>query len=161
MTNRTYKFFQGTPLYPFGYGLSYTNFSYDNLRIPDTIEAGETFEVSVAVTNTGQKSGMEVVQLYIKDLEASDRVPIRSLNGFEKVSLEPGETKTVTFQIDPLKLANVTADGKYVVEPGDFEISVGGEQPGYSGALDTGTTTTVSGKVTVSGNDFEVNEVTL
>ena len=114
------------PLYPFGYGLSYTNFRYAQPRISkNTITPGETLEVQVEVTNTGQMDGEEVVQLYIQDLVGSITRPVKELKGFEKIALKKGETKTVTFSItaDDLKFYN--NDLEYVYEPGDFKVYVG------------------------------------
>ena len=156
MDNRTYKYFTGEPLYPFGYGMSYTTFEYEDLQMPESINSDQTMTVSVKLTNSGPMDGEEVVQLYVKDLEASDQVPIRVLGGYQKVSLAAGETKTVNFEITPEQLANVTQEGKYVVEPGDFEISIGGEQPGFSGMQDVKTTGTISGTLTVTGENYLV-----
>ncbi|ANX00304.1 glycosyl hydrolase [Thermoclostridium stercorarium subsp. leptospartum DSM 9219] len=130
MENRTYRFMKNEALYPFGFGLSYTTFDYSDLKLSkDTIRAGEGFNVSVKVTNTGKMAGEEVVQVYIKDLEASWRVPNWQLSGMKRVRLESGETAEITFEIRPEQLAVVTDEGKSVIEPGEFEIYVGGSQP--------------------------------
>ncbi|MBM3499421.1 MAG: glycoside hydrolase family 3 protein [Armatimonadetes bacterium] len=130
MADRTYRFFRGTPLFPFGYGLSYTRFEYRNLRItPTTATAEGQVEVSVEVTNVGERAGDEVVQLYVTDAEASVPVPIRQLQGFRRVRLEPGATKTVAFRLQPSQLVCYADDGTSMVEPGRFLISVGGGQP--------------------------------
>jgi beta-glucosidase len=99
MENRTYRYFKGTPLYPFGYGLSYTTFSYSDLTLPEKIVAGDDARVSVRVTNTGQMAGDEVVQLYITDEKASTPRPVRQLEGFNRIHLNPGESRTVEFII--------------------------------------------------------------
>ncbi len=123
---RDYVLADNEPLFPFGYGLSYTKFEYKNLKIsPLEIPANGTAEVSVDITNTGKKAGDEIVQLYIHDKISSVTRPIKELKDFVRISLEPGETKTVTFQIAPDKLEFYNVDMKRIVEPGDFEIMVG------------------------------------
>ena len=130
MQGRTYRYFPGEPLFPFGYGLSYTTFAYSNLRLSaKTIGSGDTLTVSVDVQNVGERAGDEVVQLYVSDVVASVPVPIRQLQGFERIQLLPGETKTVTFALSPRQLSLIDSDGRRVVEPGEFRISVGGCQP--------------------------------
>ena len=117
----------GEPLYPFGFGLSYTKFDYKNLKINKTAFAkGENVQVSVAVTNSGNYDGKEVVQLYIHDEFASIVRPIKELKGFELVNLKKGETKTVTFTLTEKELGFYDNDGNYLVEPGTFKIMVGG-----------------------------------
>jgi beta-glucosidase len=128
MKGRTYRYFGGEPLYPFGYGLSYTSFRYSGLRVR-VAKDGQSAKVAVTVRNTGERAGDEVVQLYLTDLEASAPVPIRSLRGFRRVNLKPGERKTVEFVLGAADLACVLEDGRAVVEPGEFEVSVGGGQP--------------------------------
>ena len=114
--------------WPFGYGLSYTEFAYANLRLesPSEFVAGDELKVSVDVTNTGARAGKEAVLLYSSDLVASLIPDVKRLRGFEKVALEPGETKTVSFTIPASELAFVGADGKWRLEEGDFRISCGG-----------------------------------
>jgi beta-glucosidase len=129
MEGRTYRFFKGEPLYAFGHGLSYTTFEYSNLQVPETISVDEKMEISVDVKNTGLADGDEVIQLYVKDLEASVRVPVQSLQGFERVHLESGETKTLKFTLEPEQLALLNNDMQWIIEEGDFQISVGGRQP--------------------------------
>ncbi len=134
MVNRTYRYFSGEPLYPFGYGLSYTRFRYSGLSItPDRPAAGESVRVSAQVENTGDRAGDEVVQLYISDLKSSASVPIRSLQGLERIHLAPGEKRTVEFALKPEQMALYKANGDCIVEPGEFEVSVGGGQPGARG----------------------------
>src|SRR5215203_3228866 len=99
MEGRTYRYFRGDPLYPFGYGLSYTKFSYGNLKLKNKIKAGENLTVSVEVENTGTLAGDEVVQLYLTDTLASVPVPVRNLAGVERVFLKPGEKRTVSFAL--------------------------------------------------------------
>jgi beta-glucosidase len=130
MEGKTYRYFRKEPLYPFGFGLSYTRFAYDGLQVPQSVAAGEEIEVSVEVENKGKTAGEEVVELYVSDLEASVPVPIRSLQGFERVFLEPGEQKAVCFRLTPRQMSLIDEQGRRVVEPGVFEIAVGGGQPG-------------------------------
>ncbi|HNT76207.1 MAG TPA: glycoside hydrolase family 3 C-terminal domain-containing protein [Anaerolineae bacterium] len=127
----TYRFFDGQPLYPFGYGLSYTTFAYRDLCLSaDEIAAGESMTARVTVQNTGVVAGDEVVQLYVRDVRASVPTPIRHLEGFARVHLEPGAAQTVTFTLNPRQMSIVDDAGQYVVEPGRFEVWVGGGQPG-------------------------------
>jgi len=124
--NRSYEFGTREPLYPFGYGLSYTTFKFDNLRVePTQIQAGGTAKVSVDVTNTGSRAGDEVPQMYVHQKVASVTRPVKLLKGFERITLGPGEKKTVAFTITPDSLSLLNADMHKVVEPGDFEIMVG------------------------------------
>ena len=130
MANRTYRYFRGEPLYPFGHGLSYTTFAYDNLRLSKAaISADEPLTIQADVTNTGQRAGDEVVQLYLSYPNTSPRNPIRQLRGFQRVSLTPGEVKTVSFALAPQDLALVNDAGQRVVEAGEYRVSVGGRQP--------------------------------
>ena len=125
-SRRGYLFETTTPLYPFGYGLSYTTFSVSAPRLArPTIRNGDNVSVSVDVTNTGRRWGDEVVQLYVRDDEASVTRPVIELKRFRRVSLEPGETETVSFQLTPNDLALWNMDMKRVVEPGTFTISAG------------------------------------
>jgi beta-glucosidase len=156
MQGRTYRYFKGEPLYPFGFGLSYTQFGYSNLKLKKSIKAGENQTVSIDVQNTGALPGDEMVQLYITDSAASVPVPIRSLAGTSRVFLRPGEKRTLGFTLNPRQMTVVTDDGKYIVEPGDFAVSVGGKQPGFTGTADAKTTSTVGGKFTVTGKVFGV-----
>ena len=142
MQGRTYRYFKGEPLYPFGYGLSYTTFRYRNLRFEkNSVPAGEAIKVSVDVTNAGEREGEEVVQLYLTDSQASAPVPIRTLVGFDRLSLKPREKRNVTFTITPRQMSLIDNNGKRVIEPGDFSISIGGGQQGLNGRF------AVSGRV--------------
>jgi len=115
-----------TPLYPFGYGLSYTAFKFSNLRLEkSTIRPLDATRVFVDVGNTGTRTGQEVVQMYIRDRVSSVTRPVKELKGFTKITLQPGETKTVTLPLFPEHLAFTTVAMEYAVEPGDFEIMVG------------------------------------
>ncbi|MBR9919536.1 MAG: beta-glucosidase [Bacteroidetes bacterium] len=116
----------GKPLYPFGYGLSYTHFEYDQIKLErDSIGPGETTRVSCTVTNTGDFDGDEVVQLYIKDELASLARPVRELKGFQRLHLKKGETKTVSFELYPELLQMLNQELEPIVEPGDFRIMLG------------------------------------
>lgn len=129
---KEYLFTDSTPLYPFGYGLSYTTFSYNNLRvIPEKILSGQNAEVSVEITNTGDCMGDEVVQLYIHDKISSVTRPVKELKGFRRVTLKPGETQQVTFTITPDQLSFTNKDYHTVVEPGEFEVMVGTSSVDY------------------------------
>jgi beta-glucosidase len=123
---RGYLFDDISPLYAFGYGLSYTDFAFGQPRLgKQTIRRSERTRVSVNVTNTGSRKGDEVVQMYIRDLISSVTRPIKELKGFRRITLEPGETRSVTMEITPELLAFYDLEMNYVVEPGDFEIMVG------------------------------------
>jgi beta-glucosidase len=123
---RGYLFDDVTPLYPFGYGLSYTTFALTNLRLKNKrIKRDGSTKVFIDVTNTGKREGSEVVQMYIRDLVSSATRPVKELKGFRKVFLKPGEKTTVELEITPESLAFYNIDMTYVVEPGDFEIMVG------------------------------------
>jgi beta-glucosidase len=130
---RTYRYFTGEPLYAFGHGLSYTQFAYRDLQItPSQPYIGESVRVSVTVENTGQRAGDEVVQLYVRDVEATVVVPVRQLAGFARIHLQPGAAQTVDFTLNPDQFSLVTASGQRRIEPGRFEIAVGGGQPGFA-----------------------------
>jgi beta-glucosidase len=123
---REYVLAQSTPLYPFGFGLSYTKFDYQNLRIePKEIAADGKARVSVDITNTGKVQGDEIVQLYIRDVISLPTRPVKELRDFARITLKPGESKTVTFTITPDKLEAYDLQMKRTVQPGDFEIMVG------------------------------------
>ena len=123
---KNYIDMKGTPLYEFGFGLSYTTFEYSNLNIsPSDIGPGGEIEVSLNIKNTGTLKGDEVVQLYLNDMLSSVTTPVKELKGFSRVSLEPGETKPVNFRLLPEDLALLNADMRYEVEPGTFQVMVG------------------------------------
>jgi beta-glucosidase len=153
MTGKTYRFFNREPLYPFGYGLSYTTFSYSNLNVPATAVAGEKIKVRVTVTNSGKVAGDEVVQLYLTDEKASTTRPIRQLEGFQRISLKPGESKDVEFELDPRQFSIINNKDKRVIEPGYFTISVGGKQPGFKGYLDPQFTQALTGRFRLTGKE--------
>jgi len=115
-----------TPLYPFGYGLSYTKFNYSDVTVSNANPKGnQTIQASVTVTNTGNYDGAEVVQLYIRDMVGSITRPVKELKGFQKVMLKKGESKKVTFDITPENLKFYNGDLKYDWEPGEFDIMIG------------------------------------
>ncbi len=152
MKGRTYRYFEDDPLYAFGYGLSYTKFKYTDLKVTEKVKAGDNVDVSVTVKNTGSVAGDEVVQLYIRDKKASVPVPIRTLQCFKRIHLEPGEETDVMFTLTPKNMSLVTEEGRRLVEPGSFEIAVGGAQPG----TDPVTTAVVSQDLVVEGEYFSV-----
>lgn len=126
MANRTYRYFEGKPLYPFGYGLSYTQFKFDDLKFSSNkIKADENLVVNVTVKNTGKRAGDEVVQVYISDVQASVPVAIKALKGFKRIHLKPGEEQTVSFTLEPEAFSLIDRNFKRVIEPGEFEIMVG------------------------------------
>jgi beta-glucosidase len=129
MENRTYRYFKGDPLYSFGYGLSYTSFHYDQLKLPLVSQAGKKVPVSVRVTNTGKIDGEEVVQLYISNENKMTRAPIRALKGFKRIFLKAGESKIVQFGLSPQDLSVVDDKGSLKQVKGKVLISVGGGQP--------------------------------
>ena len=115
-----------TPLYPFGYGLSYTKYEYSNLRIePAQIHPGGEARVTVDVKNVGERAGVEIVQLYTHETYTPVATPVKQLHGFEHVALKPGETKTVSMTLKPEQLQLLDIDQQWRVVPGDFEIMVG------------------------------------
>jgi len=129
-----------TPLYPFGFGLSYTTFAYSPVSIDKVnFKFGETLNVSVTVTNSGDRSGVEVVQLYIRDLVGSVTRPVKELKAFKRISLEPGATEKVNFDLTSDDLRFYTADMTFTAEPGEFVIYIGG-----SSDLDAGVTVTLT-----------------
>jgi len=154
MKGRTYRYFTGEPLYPFGYGLSYTTFAYSNLVLPESAKAGEPVKVKVTVTNTGRMAGDEVVQLYLTDEKASTPRPIRQLEGFKRITLQPGESKEVEFTLEPRQFSIINKKNKRVIEPGYFLISVGGKQPGFKGYLDPQFTQVLTGRIRLTGKEI-------
>ena len=114
------------PVYPFGYGLSYTSFNYSDVKLSSSsLKGNQTLIASVSVTNSGNREGKEVVQLYIRDLVGSITRPVKELKGFQKIDLKAGETKTVSFSITPNDLKFFNSEIKYDWEAGDFEIMIG------------------------------------
>jgi beta-glucosidase len=138
MAGHTYRYSSAEPLYPFGYGLSYTRFAYSGLAIEpailprpaDATSQTPVVQVHIEVTNVGDRAGDEVVQLYVSDVVASAPAPLRELAGFRRIHLEPGERREVTFTLTPRQLALMDRAGQWTVEPGEFAFWVGGGQPG-------------------------------
>ena len=134
MEGRTYRYMTQEPLYPFGFGLSYTQFAYSGLALAkETVKAGETLPIRFTLTNTGLVEAEEVAQVYLSDLEASVPVPIHSLIGFHRVRLAPGESKTIEFTISPEMMMLFDDEGAQKLEPGQFRLTVGGCSPGARG----------------------------
>ncbi|UWZ86098.1 glycoside hydrolase family 3 C-terminal domain-containing protein [Occallatibacter riparius] len=129
MSNRTYRYFHGKPLYPFGYGLSYTTFAYKDLTIPADLKAGEPLSADVTVTNTGKLAGDEVAQLYLT-FPSVPGAPIRALRAFKRVHLEAGESQKVHFDLKPRDLGMVSEAGDPLVSAGEYTVTIGGGQPG-------------------------------
>lgn len=133
MEGRTYRYFKGKALYPFGYGLSYTSFNYHSLICPPTKIKGEALDLKVTVTNTGKIAGDEVVQLYVAASTDKNVVaPIQSLQGFQRIFLLPGQSKVISFSLTPEQLSLIDKNGKSFQPTGAFQISVGGGQPSDS-----------------------------
>jgi beta-glucosidase len=129
MQGRTYRYFTGKPEYPFGHGLSYTRFAYSDLNVGSAdVRAGSTQKIAVSVRNTGAVSGAEVVQLYVS-VAGARGAPLRSLKGYERVELAPGQTKTVRFDLSPRDLALAGDNGRMQIAPADYRLWVGGGQP--------------------------------
>src|SRR5882724_9321927 len=137
MKGHTYRFFNGKPLYPFGYGLSYTSFRYDKLTWAVIGKAGDSVKIMVDVTNTGKMAGDEVAQVYCSRREAPVPIPIRSLVAFKRIHLFPGETKTLMFSIPPNAFSIIDDKMQKVILPGAFTFSVGGAQPETGMATDS------------------------
>jgi len=134
MTGRTYRYMTAEPLYPFGFGLSYTCFEYSNLKLDKTnLALGDSLTLNLTVRNSGGSDSAEVVQYYLSDLHASTIVPLHHLIGFERVHLKAGESKTLTFTITPDMMSFYNDDGKLTLEPGEFRVEVGSCSPGKRG----------------------------
>ena len=138
MKGRTYRYFEGTPLYPFGYGLSYTSFAFSDLTIDSKdVRAGDPFTAAVTVKNTGESAGDEVAELYLSFPKVAG-APLRALRGFRRVHLEPGASQRVQFLLNPRDMSMVTEAGEPVVAEGDYTVSVGGGQPNTGAPVVTG-----------------------
>ena len=129
MTNRTYRYFKGKPLYPFGYGLSYTSFQYSDLSVPtQAVAAGQPVSADVTVTNSGKVAGDEAVELYLK-FPSVKGAPQIALRGFQRIHLDPGASQKVHFDLKDRDLVMVTESGNPIIAQGDYSISIGGGQP--------------------------------
>jgi beta-glucosidase len=130
MKGRTYRYMTEEPLYPFGYGLSYASFEYNNLKLSTSnVKAGDSLKVTVDLRNTGDRAGDEVVQLYLSALTTAITVPRSHLQGFMRIHLKPSEKKTVSFELKPRQMAIINEEGKCILETGSFQIAVGSRQP--------------------------------
>jgi beta-glucosidase len=139
MRDRTYRYFHGKPLYPFGYGLSYTTFSYSDLTLPKAaINAGEPLVAEATVTNTGRREGDEVAQLYLS-FPSVPGAPLRALRGFKRVHLKPGESQKVRIELKDRDLIMVTEAGEPIIAEGVYSVSIGGGQPNTGASAVTGT----------------------
>jgi beta-glucosidase len=134
MQGRTYRYMTEEPLYPFGFGLSYSCFEYSDLQLDKTeLAPGDSLHVSVTLHNGGGRDAVEVVQFYLSDLQASAIVPLHHLVGFERVSLQAGESCSLEFSLTPKMMSFYNDDGKLTLEPGEFRLEVGGCSPGKRG----------------------------
>jgi beta-glucosidase len=157
MRGRTYRYLEKEPLYPFGFGLSYTRFRYSELAVsPERPAAGDGVDVAATVENVGPRSGGEVAQLYVKHIGSSYVLPHHDLRGFERVALAPGESRRVSFRLTPRDLSRVDDDGHRRVEPGRVRISVGGSQPDSRSAELTGTSP-LSVEIDVQGAPVDID----
>jgi beta-glucosidase len=147
MENRTYRYFKKDPLYGFGYGLSYTSFFYDQLKVPATAAAGKKITVSARVTNKGKRDGEEVVQLYISHENTTVKTPLKALKGFKRIFLKAGESKTIQFTLTAQDFSVADLSGTYKVVKGKTAISIGGGQPGEKNKT---TSNTVKGTVAIN-----------
>jgi len=132
--NRTYRYMKEEPLYPFGFGLSYSSFEYAGLRLEkETLALGDALHLSLTLRNSGAQAAAEVVQFYLTDLEASAQVPLQHLVGFERVWLEAGQSRRLEFTITPEMMSFFNDEGELTLEPGQFRLEVGGCSPGARG----------------------------
>jgi len=151
MKGRTYKYFKGDPLYEFGFGLSYTAFEYSNLQIPSAVTSGDSIHLSVKVRNTGKYDGDEVVQLYVSLPDSKFQVPTRALQGFQRINLKAGETRTVRFTVSPAQMSAFDNNNVAQVTAGNVLVSVGGRQPSILALHNKGV---VQKAIRITGNTF-------
>jgi beta-glucosidase len=133
MKGRTYRYMTEEPLYPFGFGLSYSHFEYLDLKIDKTVRIGDSLKFSFTLRNSGNRTAAEVAQFYLSDLQASTIVPLHHLVGFERISLKAGESCLVQFTLTPEMMSFYNDEGKLTLEPGEFRLEVGGCSPGKRG----------------------------
>ncbi|MGA2538070.1 MAG: glycoside hydrolase family 3 C-terminal domain-containing protein [Terracidiphilus sp.] len=146
MKGRTYRYFEGAPLYPFGYGLSYTKFSYGSIAGPtEAVEAGSSAGFDVTVTNTGKRAGDEVAQLYL-EFPKVPGAPLKALRGFNRVHLDPGASQKIHFDLHARDLSMVTEAGEPVISEGAYTVSIGGGQPN-AGAPSVSTSFNIKGNL--------------
>lgn len=149
MENRTYRYFKGEVRYPFGYGLSYTTFAYDQMECAAKVQTGERIQASVTVSNTGKRDGDEVVQLYVAHPQNGNiRIPLCALKGFQRIHLKAGESRQVTFTLSPEDLALTDVKGNLIENAGEVELFIGGGQPRYA----TGSTA----KLEITGEAYQI-----
>ena len=149
MTGRTYRYMTEEPLYPFGFGLSYSHFDYSELQLDKVnLAPGNSLNVSVTLTNSGASDAAEVAQFYLSDIHASTIVPLHHLVGFERVTLKAGESRILKFAITPEMMSFYNDEGKLTLEPGEFCLEVGGCSPGKRGQ-ELGAATPVTAVFTV------------
>ena len=147
MDGRTYRYFKGEPLYPFGFGLSYTSFEYSKMVVNEISSTNTALNASINVKNTGKVDGDEVVQIYVSNKSGASFIPIVSLKGFQRISLKKGELKTVSFTLTPDDFSTISSDSKRLTESGTFEISIGGSVPGKNSIVKI---------IKLEGNTYEV-----
>jgi beta-glucosidase len=141
MKGRTYRYLETEPLYPFGFGLSYTRFAYRDITVsPAKVPAGNPVQIGATVVNVGSRASDEVVQLYLSDVEASCATPRHSLRGFLRIYLAPEESRRVQFELSPRDLSLINDQGRRIIEPGTFRASIGGSQPDARSAMLLGST---------------------
>ena len=158
MAGRTYRYFSGDPLYPFGFGLSYSKFEYSPLKVSNEQPGTQdSVHVEVEVKNSGDVAGDEVVELYLTHRGTTIPVPIRALAGFRRIHLAPGTVRQVSFILTPRELSVVDGAGRRIVQPGEVTVSVGGKQPGFKGSADRNSTEVVFGSLKLQGPSVQLN----
>jgi beta-glucosidase len=134
MVGRTYRYMTAEPLFPFGFGLSYSSFEYSDLKLDqDTVAKGDALSFQFTLTNTGTQTAAEVAQIYLSDLQASTIVPLQHLVGFERVELQPGANRIINFEITPEMMSFFNDEGKLTLESGEIRLEVGGCSPSARG----------------------------
>jgi beta-glucosidase len=134
MKGRTYRYMTEEPLYPFGFGLSYSYFEYSDLKLEKTeLALGDSLNISLTLTNCGDRDAAEVTQIYLSDLQSSTIVPLHHLVDFKRVFLKAGESRSVNLTVTPEMMSFYNDDGKLTLEPGEFRLEVGGCSPGQRG----------------------------
>jgi len=134
MQGRTYRYMTEEPLYPFGFGLSYSCFEYSVLQLDKTnLAPGDSLNISLTLRNGGAADAAEIAQFYLSDLHASTIIPLHHLIGFERVTLKAGESRTLKFTVTPEMMSFYNEEGKLTLEPGKFQLEVGGCSPGKRG----------------------------